>query len=93
VLFAPGLPDLAAVHAVGTTVAQPVHGMVGLKGTACTVAELAAAGVRRISLATSRSRAAMRSRRHAAREGQARGPFGSLDHAMTTPEWHAFMPG
>ena len=53
VLMAPGLPDLAAVRAVCAAVSKPVNFMAGIKGKSFTVAELDAAGVRRISLATS----------------------------------------
>ena len=53
VLMAPGLPDLAAVRAVCAAVSKPVNFMAGIKGKSFTVAELAAAGVKRISLATS----------------------------------------
>ena len=64
-LFAPGLPDLAGVRAVCSAVSKPVNFMVGIKGKSFTVAELAAAGVRRINLATSLYRAAMtESHRH-----------------------------
>jgi 2-methylisocitrate lyase-like PEP mutase family enzyme len=59
VLFAPGLPDLAAVRAVCSALAKPVNFMVGIRGKSFSVAELQAAGVRRISLATSLYRAAM----------------------------------
>ena len=59
VLFAPGLPDLAAVRAVCAAVSKPVNFMVGIKGKSFSLSELAAAGVRRISLATSLYRAAM----------------------------------
>jgi 2-methylisocitrate lyase-like PEP mutase family enzyme len=59
VLMAPGLPDLAAVRAVCSAVTRPVNFMAGIKGKSWSVAELAAAGVTRISLATSLYRAAM----------------------------------
>ena len=59
VLFAPGLPDLAAVSAVCCAVSKPVNFMMGIKGKSFSVPELAAAGVKRISLATSLYRAAM----------------------------------
>jgi 2-methylisocitrate lyase-like PEP mutase family enzyme len=93
VLFAPGLPDLAAVRAVCAAVAKPVNFMVGIPGKSFTVAELVAAGVRRISLATSLYRAAMGSLLTAAREVQDRGTFGYLDHAMATSELNDFMQG
>ena len=59
VLFAPGLPDLAAVRTVCSALTKPVNFMVAIRGRSFTVAELEAAGVRRISLATSLYRAAM----------------------------------
>src|SRR5437899_3618692 len=59
VLMAPGLPDLTAVREVCAAVSKPVNFMAGIKGKSFTVAELAAAGVKRISLATSLYRAAM----------------------------------
>jgi len=93
VLFAPGLPDLAAVRAVCAAVAKPVNFMVGIRGKSFTVAELATAGVRRISLATSLYRAAMSGLLDAAREVKGKGTFGYLDRSLTTPELNGFMEG
>src|SRR5690348_12755693 len=59
VLFAPGLPDLATVRTVCQSVSKPFNFMVAIKGKSFSVGELAAAGVKRISLATSLYRAAM----------------------------------
>jgi len=78
VLFAPGLPDLAAVRAVCSAVTKPVNFMVGIPGKSFSVAELEAAGVRRISLATSLYRAAMTGLIEAAREVKEQGTFGFL---------------
>ncbi len=91
VLFAPGLPDLAAVRAVCAAVSKPVNFMVGIRGKSFTVAELEAAGVKRISLAGSLYRAAMTGLLTAAREVKDRGTFGYLDHAIPTPELNSFM--
>ena len=91
VLFAPGLPDLAAVGAVCAAVAKPVNFMVGIKGKSFSVGELAAAGVRRISLATSLYRAAMTGLLDAACEVQDTGQFGFLDRCLTTPELNKLM--
>lgn len=91
VLFAPGLPDLAAVRAVCAAVSKPVNFMVGIKGKSFTVAELAAAGVRRISLATSLYRAAMTGFLDAAYEVRDAGQFGFLDRCVTTPELNTLM--
>jgi len=53
VLFAPALPDLAAVRAVCAAVSRPVNFMVGIKEKSFSVAPLADAGVKRISFASS----------------------------------------
>src|SRR5438067_8237099 len=91
VLFAPGLPELAAVRAVCAAVGKPVNFMVGIKGKSFTVAELAAAGVRRISLATSLYRAAMTGLLNAAKEVRQHGTFGYIDTSLATPEMNAFL--
>lgn len=82
VLFAPLLPDLAAVRAVCSAVTKPVNFMVGVPGKSFSVAELAAVGVKRISLATSLYRAAMTGLFEAAREVKEQGTFGYLDRLM-----------
>ena len=91
VLMAPGLPDLASVRAVCGALGKPFNFMVGIKGKSFTVADLEAAGVRRISLATSLYRAAMSGMLEAAREVRDKGTFGYLERTIATPEWNAFM--
>ena len=91
VLFAPGLPDLAAVRAVCEALSKPVNFMVAIKGKSFSVAELAAAGVRRISLATSLYRTAMSGLVTAAREVKDAGTFGFLDSVLTTPDLNRFL--
>lgn len=86
VLFAPGLPDVAAVRTVCAAVTKPVNFMVGIKGKSFSVSELAAAGVKRISLATSLYRAAMTGFLEAAREVMDTGQFGFLDRCVATTD-------
>ncbi len=86
VLFAPGLPDLAAVRAVCSAVSKPVNFMAGIRGKSFTVAELEAAGVRRVSLATSLYRAAISGLIAAAREVREQGTFEYLEHTLATAE-------
>ena len=93
VLMAPGLPDLAAVRAVCAAVRKPVNFMVGIKGRSFTVAELTAAGVKRISLATSLYRTAMSGLIDAAREVKDKGTFGYVDRGVTSAELAGFMEG
>jgi 2-methylisocitrate lyase-like PEP mutase family enzyme len=89
VLFAPGLPDLAAVRTVCAAVGKPVNFMVGIRGKSFSVAELEAAGVKRISLATSLFRAAMSGLVQAATEVRERGTFDFLERTLGTPELNA----
>jgi 2-methylisocitrate lyase-like PEP mutase family enzyme len=91
VLFAPGLPDLAAVRAVCAAVSKPVNFMVGIKEKSFPLSELAAAGVKRISLATSLYRAAMTAFLDAANEVRDKGEFSFLDRCVTTPELNKLM--
>lgn len=78
VLFAPGLPDLAAVRAICAALTKPVNFMVGIPGRSFSVAELEAAGVRRISLATSLYWSAMTGLLDAAQEVAQQGSFDYL---------------
>lgn len=86
VLFAPGLPNLEAVRAVCAAVSKPVNFMVGIKGKSFSVAELAAAGVKRISLATSLYRAAMTGFLEAVSEVENSGQFSFVEHSVSTQE-------
>src|SRR5499427_8070987 len=93
VLMAPGLPDLASVKAVCAAIAKPFNFMAGIPGMSFTVAELEAAGVRRISLAGSLYRAAMGGLVAAARELKDKGTFGYVDTALPSAELAGFMRG
>jgi 2-methylisocitrate lyase-like PEP mutase family enzyme len=81
VLFAPALPDLAAVRAVCGAVNKPISFMAGIKGRSFSVAELEAAGVRRISVAGSFYRAALTGLVEAAKEVREQGTFGYLERS------------
>lgn len=91
VLFAPGLPDLAAVRAVCEAVSKPFNFMAGIKGQSFSVAELEAIGVRRISLSTSLYRAAMRGLFEAAHEVRNNGTFNYLDRVLTTAQLNSWL--
>jgi 2-methylisocitrate lyase-like PEP mutase family enzyme len=93
VLFAPGLPDLAAVRAVCSSVTKPVNFMVGIRGRSFSVGELTAAGVRRISLAGSLYRAAMTGLVDAACEIRESGTFGYLERAMSSADYNNYFKG
>jgi 2-methylisocitrate lyase-like PEP mutase family enzyme len=92
VLFAPALPDVAAVRAVCSAVSKPVNFMVGIRGKSFTVVELFEAGVKRISFASSLYRAALTGLVEAALEAKKFGTFGYLDKTLTTAELNKFLP-
>ena len=91
VLMAPGLPDLESVRKVCAALSKPFNFMAGIRGKSFSVAELEAAGVKRISLATSLWRMAMSGAIEAAREVKEQGSFGFLDRSLPTPEISKFM--
>jgi 2-methylisocitrate lyase-like PEP mutase family enzyme len=91
VLFAPGIPDLASVKAICSSLSKPFNFMVGIRGKSFTLAELEAAGVKRVSLATSLYRAAMSGLIDAAKEAKDKGTFTYLDHTLTTPDLNGYM--
>lgn len=91
VLYAPGLPDLAAIRLVCASVDRPVNVVMGLTGPTFTVAELAEAGVRRISVGGSFARAALGALMRAAREVKENGTFGYAKDAMPASEAASYM--
>ncbi len=82
VLYAPGLPDIAAIRTVCAAVDKPVNVVMGLQGPIYSVAELSAAGVRRISVGGSFARAALGALMRAADEVKSLGTFTYAKGAM-----------
>jgi len=91
VLFAPGLPDLAAVRTVCGALQKPVNFMIGMRGKSFAVADLAAAGVRRISLSTSLYRAAITGLLPAAQEISERGTFSYVESIVSGGELERYL--
>ncbi|MCW1930809.1 isocitrate lyase/PEP mutase family protein [Pararhodobacter zhoushanensis] len=91
VLYAPGLPDLAAIRAVCAAVDKPVNVVMGLQGPRYSVAQLAAAGVRRISVGGSFARAAFGGLQRAAQEVLGAGTFSYAQEAMSGRDLTALM--
>jgi len=91
VLFAPCLPDLASVRTVCSSLSKPFNFMVGIAGKSFSVRELADAGVKRISLATSLYRAAMTALVEASRQVSESGDFGFVDRVMSTRDLQNIM--
>lgn len=92
VLFAPALPDLAAVRAICAAVSRPVNFMAGIRGKSFPVAQLIEAGVKRISFASSLYRAAVSGLIEAASEARQHGTFGYLEKTITTADLYKFLP-
>lgn len=85
-LYAPGLTKPDDIRTVCQSVSKPVNVIMGLKGGAFSVAELAALGVRRISLGSALSRAALGAFVRAAKEIQEHGTFTFAQHALPSSE-------
>ena len=79
------------MRAVCAALSTPFNFMAGIKGKSFSVAELEAAGVRRISLATSLYRAAMTGLIDAAREAKEKGSFGYLERTIATPDLNSYL--
>jgi 2-methylisocitrate lyase-like PEP mutase family enzyme len=91
VLYAPGLPDISAIRTVCASVSRPVNIVVGLSGQNFTVAELAEAGVKRISLGGTLIRAAFGGFLRAAREIKDHGTFCFVADAIPFSEANDYM--
>src|SRR5581483_8437916 len=91
VVYAPGLPSLEAIRQVCASVSKPVNVVMGLKGATFSVGELAAAGVKRISVGGSLARAALGGLVRAAREIKEKGTFTYAAEALPHAEATAFM--
>jgi 2-methylisocitrate lyase-like PEP mutase family enzyme len=82
VLYAPGLTKAEHIRAVCSSVKKPVNVIMGLKGANFSVSDLAALGVKRISVGSALSRAALGSFVRAAKEIQEHGTFTFADRAL-----------
>src|SRR5882672_7881952 len=91
VLFAPGLPDLAAVRIVCSALTEPVNFMVGMRGRSFALADLAAAGVKRVSLSTSLYRAAITGLLAAAREAKEAGTFSYVETLIKGDDLNKYL--
>ncbi len=93
VLFAPGLPDIAAIRAVCAAVTKPVNVVMGLREPFYSVATLAEAGVTRVSVGGAMARAALGAVIRAAQEVRDHGTFGFATEAASGAEINALLAG
>jgi 2-methylisocitrate lyase-like PEP mutase family enzyme len=91
VLYAPGLTNLDAIRAVCASVSKPVNVLMGLTGATFSVEELAAAGVKRISVGGSFARAALGALVRAAREVKEKGTFAYAAEALPSAEVKRYL--
>jgi 2-methylisocitrate lyase-like PEP mutase family enzyme len=91
VLYAPGLPDLDATRLVCSSVSRPVNVVMGLSGPNLSVAQLAAAGVKRVSVGGSFARAALGGFIRAANEVREHGTFNYAVEALPDAEARRMM--
>jgi len=75
VLYAPGLRDLEMIRTLCQSAGKPVNVVMGLPGVTFGLAELAAAGVKRVSVGSALSRLAFGAVLRAAREMTEKGTF------------------
>ena len=83
VLYAPGLASPDDISAVVSSVDRPVNVVMGLQGVQLNLAALSALGVKRVSVGSALSRAALGAFLRAAREMHEHGTFGFADEAVS----------
>lgn len=86
VLYAPGLTSQEEIAALISSVDRPVNVVMGLSGMQMSLAELAAIGVKRVSVGSTLARAAFRSFLRAAREMREHGTFTFAEEAASSRE-------
>lgn len=91
VLYAPGLPSLEAIRKVCSAVNRPVNVVAGLSGPTFSLEQLANAGVKRVSVGSALSRAALGEFMRAATEMKEAGTFGFAHGAFPNAEINKLM--
>jgi 2-methylisocitrate lyase-like PEP mutase family enzyme len=91
VLYAPGLTTREDIAAVVGSVDRPVNVVMGLQGVQIGLAELAAIGVKRISVGSALYRTALGAFLRAAREMRERGTFSFAKDAVSPREINAIF--
>ena len=92
-LYAPGLTRAEDIRSVCAAVRRPVNVILGLKGAAFSVSQLAALGVRRISVGSALNRAALTAFWRGAEEIRDAGTFTFADNAVAYGDLNDLMSG
>jgi len=87
VLYAPGLHSLDEMRTVAASVSKPLNVVMGFADASLTLAQLGAAGVKRVSIGGGLSRVALQAFLHAAREMRD-GRFGFISEMVPIGELH-----
>ena len=93
VLYAPGLSIKDDIAAVVTSVDRPLNVVMGLQGVQLSLAELSAMGVKRVSVGSALSRAALGAFVRAAREMKQHGTFDFAQESVSYREISAMFGG
>ena len=91
VLYAPGLRTKEDITALVTSIDRPVNVLMGLQGVHFSLAELSEMGVKRVSVGSALSRAALGAFLRAAREMNDHGTFTFADEAIPYAEVSAMF--
>jgi 2-methylisocitrate lyase-like PEP mutase family enzyme len=91
VLYAPGIVSKDDIASVVKSLDRPVNVVMGLHGVQLSLAELSAIGVKRVSVGSALSRAALGAFLRAAREMRERGTFTFADHAVDYRDINAML--
>ncbi len=92
VLYAPGLTSREEIAAVVSSVDRPVNVVMGLQGCQLSLSELSALGVKRVSVGSALSRAAMGAFLRAALEMRDHGTFTFAEEAVRFREINSMFP-
>ncbi len=92
VLYAPGLTSKTDIASVVNSVDRPVNVIMGLQGVQLTLAELSTIGVKRISVGSALSRAALGAFLRAAKEMREHGTFTFAADAVSYRDISAMFP-
>jgi 2-methylisocitrate lyase-like PEP mutase family enzyme len=93
VLYAPGITNKEEIASVVRSLDRPMNVIMGLQGVRLSLAELSEIGVKRVSIGSALSRAALGAFLRAAREMRERGTFEFADEAVSYREISAmFQP-
>jgi 2-methylisocitrate lyase-like PEP mutase family enzyme len=91
VLYAPGLTRTQDIAAVARAVDRPVNVVMGLQGVQLSLAELSALGVKRVSVGSALSRAALSAFLCAAREMREHGTLSFAENAVAFRDINAMF--